>query len=81
MNIPDEPHIWVTVSYTVNLGNYESAKIEIGSSSPANSNIGITKQREAISKELMDQVIDLGEEMRKKAHAERPRFHRVKNED
>ena len=64
--------IHVTVSYTVNLGNYESAKVEIGTSLPLGDEDSAEQTRRALFERLKDEVLEYGEDLR----ADVPRYKR-----
>ena len=72
----EEEQVWVTVSYTVNLGNYESAKVEMGTRQNVESQ-DPADVRVALCEKLMDEVVNLGEDMRRAV----PRYRRARAED
>ena len=75
--IEGEEKVWVTVSYTVNLGNYESARVEMGTSE----NVGTREPSEVrtqLCEKLIVEVSELGEEMR---NATQKRFSRRKKHE
>jgi len=72
--IPSEDQVWVTVSYTVNLGNYESAKVEMGTSQ-AIGDADPSELRQELCRKLQDEVIELGEDMR----TDVPRYRRKRD--
>ena len=57
--------VWVTVTYTVNLGNYENIKIEAGLSQTLLPKEDSFDLLNSLSNTLLDSIIDQGEEIRK----------------
>lgn len=58
-----EEMVWCTVSQTVNLGNYENFKIEMGTSLVVGKD-DPSKLRLELCEKLKDEVMDLAEEAR-----------------
>lgn len=58
--MPQEPNkVWVTVSYTVNLKNYESMKIEAGESASINDYEDPAEIRAQLETNLINEVSKL----------------------
>lgn len=53
--------VWVSVGYTVNLGNYESAKVEMGTCYVLGEHDDAEEQRKLLYTKLRNEVIERGE--------------------
>jgi hypothetical protein len=60
-----EDKVWVTVKYTVNLGDFESSSIEIGTSQTVTEKTA-DHARKRLCAKLMSEVVELGETQRRK---------------
>ena len=58
MEIHDEDKVWVTITRTINLGNYENIKIEAGLSQTITVKTNRTKVLNACSDLVWDMVLD-----------------------
>lgn len=62
---PLEDKVWCSVQYTVNLGNYENVKIDMGTSCTIGDD-DPSELRISICNDLLKEVINKGEDVRKK---------------
>lgn len=72
----DTDQVWATISYTIPIRNYESCKIELGTSRTVTEKTE-EQTRNELCEVLMNEAIELGEDMKKKIK----RLHRRDNDD
>lgn len=66
--ITEPDKVWVTVSATFNLGNYENVKIDSGYSRTLKSKDDPAELREEMINELSEEVLSAGKLLKKKAN-------------
>lgn len=66
-----QDQVWVTVNYTVNIGNYENIKVEAGTSRTINEGEDPVTLRKELTKKLLEEVIESGESVRPIMHRKR----------
>lgn len=66
-----EDKCWVTISYTINLGNYESLKVESGYSETVVEGIDKIKLIEEMQENIAETVISEGKILRKQLKKKR----------
>lgn len=57
--------IWVNISRTVNLGDYNSVKIELGVSQTVNSSVELSDQISTLSDEVFDIILEKSSEYKR----------------
>lgn len=62
----DNDKIWVTVGYTINLGNYENFRIEVGRSQTTKKNENPNKLIDILADELIEMIDEKGKEIKYK---------------
>jgi len=65
INNSEPDKVWASVSSTVNLGNYENIKIEMGYSKSLKDTDNPIKERNKILDDLVEEIIDKSDELKK----------------
>jgi hypothetical protein len=63
--INTDNQVWVTVSYGLNLGNFETCKVELGTSRTVTEETA-EQTRTELCATLMDEVVEQGEGLKKR---------------
>jgi hypothetical protein len=61
----NQDQVWATISYTLNLGNFESCKVELGTSRTVTEETA-EQTRNELCATLMDEVVEQGKSLKKR---------------